>query len=106
MNKSDFFFLIILTISAQISMLNALSLSKKLNLKSKTQTNINSYSRMISKITATITTKQAEEIEQFLHNTQQFNLETEREFKRLDTNKDDSLDYNEARKGLNDLSKS
>jgi Ca2+-binding EF-hand superfamily protein len=101
MNKSDFFFLIMLTISAQITMSNALSLSKKTNLKSNTQTNASS--RMLSKITATITTKQAEEIQQFLQNTQQFNQETENEFKKLDSNHNGSLDHNEARKGINEL---
>jgi Ca2+-binding EF-hand superfamily protein len=103
MEKTAYFFLIILSISALVSMSNALDLKKNMNLKSNTKTQTNASTRMISKITATITTKQAEEIQQFLKNTQQFNQETEKIFNHLDSNHNGSLDHNEARKGIHEL---
>jgi Ca2+-binding EF-hand superfamily protein len=104
MNKSNFFFFTILIIFAQISSNNALSLNKKMNLKSKAKTV--SSTMIVSKISATITTKQAEEIELFLQNSQKFNEETEKEFKKLDKNNDGVLDENEFRQAINDVSTS
>jgi len=66
-----------------------------MNLKSKAKTV--SSTMIVSKISATITTKQAEEIELFLQNSQKFNEETEKEFKKLDKNNDGVLDETEFR---------
>lgn len=104
MNRINFFFTATLIIIAQLSFINCLSLNKKLKLNSKTSTK--SLKKVATKVSARITSKQAEQIEQYLQNHKQFNEDVEREFKRLDKNNDGVLDENEARVGLNDLSKS